>query len=212
MSFLAQGLPAEPLELLEDTTFLVPTDMGWPWWGWLLAVLVCLGVGFLGYLIGRHGPRWLGQRRNRMQGPRPGVSPEDWALQQLRSLRGDLHEDRDYDFTIEVSRILRHYIEQRHGIFAPRMTTREFLRSATQWKPFPEFAMRSLEQFLSICDGSKFARKRVQEEQMRVLLDQAERFVRQSTPEAAPTADGNGNAAAGGQPAPRPLASRTPHG
>ncbi|MGF1449879.1 MAG: hypothetical protein ACFB20_10740 [Opitutales bacterium] len=196
---LAQSLPDGPLELVEDTRFLAPTANGWPWWGYVLLVLGVVAVGVLGFLIGRYGQRWLRRRNAEPGSPGSSISPEEWALQQLRALRGDLNVERGYDFTIEVSRILRHYIEQRHGIFAPRMTSREFLQAATQWTPFPDFAVNSLQRFMSICDGTKFARKRVQEEQMRILLDTAERFVRQSAP--VPS-----QAEAGATP--RPLAGR----
>ncbi len=198
---LAQSLPDAPLELVEDIRFLAPPEAGWPWWAYLLLVVGVIAVGLLGYLVGRYGHRWLSRRKAEPGSPESSISPEEWALEQLRALRGDLNEERGYDFTIEVSRVLRHYIEQRHGIFAPRMTSREFLQAATQWTPFPDFAVRSLEQFMSICDGTKFARKRVQEEQMRVLLDTAERFVRQSASIPSQTAPGG---------TPRPLATRDP--
>jgi hypothetical protein len=177
----AVGMP-----LREDLDFLGAPGGGWPWWAWALVTLVvtmALAAGaFVAWRCWRRRQQAAGTGEDPAP-PRPGVSPEEWALEQLRALRAELSAERGYPFAISVSRVLRHYIEYRHEIVAPRMTTLEFLEATTRWKPFADYAARSLEHFLRSCDAIKFARRGAGESQLRELLDLAERFVRQSAPQ-----------------------------
>lgn len=100
----------------------------------LLILLVCLLVR---YLVRR-------VREHRM-------SPIERAWVELERLigRGLPGRGRYKDFYIELTMVVRRYIQRRYGIKAPHMTTEEFLREA---KPSDE-----LRRFLESADLVKFA-------------------------------------------------------
>jgi hypothetical protein len=61
------------------------------------------------------------------------------------------------DFYVELTMVVRRYIERRHGVKAPNLTTDEFLRAAQDSPAFPEEAIGQLKKFLESADLVKFA-------------------------------------------------------
>lgn len=87
------------------------------------------------------------------------LSPVERAWAELdRLLKRRLPEQGLFkEFYIELTFVVRRYIERTHGIRAPRQTTEEFLLSAASHKDFPQEALPQLKTFLESSDMVKFA-------------------------------------------------------
>lgn len=87
------------------------------------------------------------------------LSPRERAFAELeRLLRQKLIEKGKYkDFYIELTMVVRRYIERSHGIKAPEQTTQEFLEAAAKHPRFTKAVLDSLRHFLESSDLIKFA-------------------------------------------------------
>lgn len=87
------------------------------------------------------------------------LSPSERALAELdRLLRRHLVEKGLYkDFYIELTQVVRRYIERLYGIRAPSQTTEEFLQAAVGHPAFGAVTLESLRGFLESSDLIKFA-------------------------------------------------------
>ncbi|MGI6496195.1 MAG: hypothetical protein ACOX5G_08925 [Kiritimatiellia bacterium] len=87
------------------------------------------------------------------------LSPRDRALAELaRLIRRDLVGKGLYkDFYVELTRVVRRYIERAHGIRAAEQTTEEFLAAATGRPEFAGEVLARLRAFLESADLVKFA-------------------------------------------------------
>ena len=84
---------------------------------------------------------------------------------------------RVQEFYVELSDIVRHYLEDRFYFKAPEMTTEEFLvhlKNAHQLKPAHKGL---LSEFLVQCDMVKFAKHQPGEDEIRSSYDSAEHLV-----------------------------------
>ena len=99
------------------------------------------------------------------------MSPRERAFAELdRLLRRNLVAKRLYkDFYIELTMVVRRYIERAHLIHAPEQTTQEFLAAAAHHPHFHREAMSQLKEFLESADLIKFAGQ----EATPLLADQA---------------------------------------
>jgi hypothetical protein len=93
------------------------------------------------------------QARLRRLSPRERALVELDRLLRLRLLDQGLVKD----FYIELTQVVRRYIERAHGIRAPEQTTEEFLASAREHPRFPPAVLGSLRDFLESADLIKFA-------------------------------------------------------
>lgn len=86
------------------------------------------------------------------------VSPQDDARQELRRLLGEDRSSREMrDFYVDLTRVVRRYLEETTGIRALEQTTEECVRTVAARKPFsPETAAR-LKGFLESADLVKYA-------------------------------------------------------
>lgn len=102
---------------------------------------------------------WWVSRRASHAAPPP--SPAERALRELNELlmRNDLAQQRFKDFYVELTLIIRRYIERAHGVRAPEQTTPEFLQAAASHPAFPGPVLKRLRQFLEAADAIKFASK-----------------------------------------------------
>ncbi len=143
--------PAAQMEELRD--ILPPVDV--PFWT-LETRLAAAGIALV--LL---GCLWIAYRCwcNR---PRPAVPLPDplkvalAALVRLAGPEGDALSDRD--FAAAVAEILRRFLEARHQMAAPRLTTEEFLEMAERSNRFPQKVRDQLQHFLRRCDEMKFAK------------------------------------------------------
>ena len=87
------------------------------------------------------------------------MSPIERALYELdKLLRKGLPGRGLYkDFYVELTMVVRRYIERRYGVRAPHLTTDEFLREAGSTDRFSPSALAELKAFLESADLVKFA-------------------------------------------------------
>ncbi|MBM4149028.1 MAG: hypothetical protein FJ224_08280 [Lentisphaerae bacterium] len=90
------------------------------------------------------------------------MSPRERALHELADLlaRDLVAHDRTKDFFLELTMIVRRYIERQHGIRAPEQTTEEFLAAVRDDPRFTPEVTRRLREFLQAADLVKFAARR----------------------------------------------------
>ncbi|MFO7916046.1 MAG: hypothetical protein R6U43_10205 [Candidatus Krumholzibacteriales bacterium] len=143
-----------------------------PWALIATGAVILLGTG--GVVIYR--------RRKSRQGELPSPEAHEIALSRLkRLLERDLTGQKRYvEFTIEVSDILRGYIEDRFGIHAPEMTTEEFLHESGDSALLSPEHKKILESFLTHSDLVKFARLNPAEEDVQRTFDTCRDFINET--------------------------------
>jgi hypothetical protein len=142
---------------------------------WLLYLLGGLSVIALGVLF------WVVRAKRRpggtMASAEPVKSPLEIALDRLNHLR-DSGETLDADpYTVEVSDIVRDYLESSLRIPAKEQTSEEFLLSLQQHAQLPDVLKDHMPDFLSQCDWVKFAKQNLEKPQRETLLKTAETVV-----------------------------------
>ncbi len=87
------------------------------------------------------------------------LSPRERALRELADLlAADLPgRGRFKDYYVELTMVVRRYIERRYGIRAPKLTTEQFLAAAKGSARFPGPSVAPLGAFLEAADLVKFA-------------------------------------------------------
>jgi hypothetical protein len=136
-------------EALEAPGEPFPTPLRW--WPWLAAAggLVVLGLGVW----------WWRRRPTRPLPLATALPPHVTAQRALARLRGAPRTTpaQIEAFYVEVSAVLRSYVEARFGLHAPERTTEEFLRELEGGDVLVRDQRTELERFLSQCDLVKFA-------------------------------------------------------
>lgn len=134
--------PAGPLELLTR-------GLRWPW------VIVALAA----FVLAAAAWRWLRPRKKRQQAAVARIlSPEELANLELdRLVESGLAERDIKQFYVELTGIVRRYIERTTGIRAPEQTTEEFLREISRAQTFGRDECSRLGDFLESADLVKFA-------------------------------------------------------
>lgn len=125
------------------------------------------------------------RRRGRTPPATVETPPHERALQAIQDLRAKrLIEQGEVEaFFIELSAIVRHYIEERFGMHAPEQTTEEFIRTATSSRLLSLDHQMLVTAFLEQCDLVKFARHRPGTPEMEAAIAAAERLVRETVPQ-----------------------------
>lgn len=87
------------------------------------------------------------------------MTPGERAFAELERLltRGYLEKGLYKEFYIELTHVVRRYIERAHGIHAPQQTTEEFLQEASRHPSFKGEVLTRLKEFLESADLIKFA-------------------------------------------------------
>ncbi len=160
-----------------DIKDILPAPFSWtPWWiGFLLALI----LGFLGY--------WL-YRRSRLKEPAseqvdPGLPLHEQTLKRLDELEsmGWWQKGEVKRYYVELTDILRQYLEQRFQMAALEKTTEELVRGMEEHREL-QVHRRDLGIILENADLAKFARASLSPEDHLQSLDRVRQFVR-STPE-----------------------------
>ena len=182
-SFVAGPVYFEAPGAREPVTGAMETDpkrdlppLSWKLVGWIAAaLLVLLGVLALLVLLVKYLARRIKEHR---------MSPIERAWVELDRLRkkGLPGRGRYKDFYVELTMVVRRYIQRRYGIRAPHMTTEEFLRAA---KPSDE-----LRRFLESADMVKFAGVEATPEMADEATDSARGYLKSDAANA--DADGKG--------------------
>jgi len=174
---------AEPVGASEPLALTIPEEP-FPWW-WVGAGAAALVI-LLGGLVA------IARRSRPPPPPPPVVPPHERALDALRELskrqlpqRGEVEP-----YFVELSEILRCYLEERFGLRAPEQTTEEFLATVSntpEGRRAIEVAHRDLlRDFLNRADLVKFARDVPGADECGAAGAGAEIFVRETVPTHAP--------------------------
>lgn len=152
-------------------------------------ILVLGLIGLLALALGLLARWWLG-RQSRRTAPPPPIPPHEKALAALAALeqRTDFARAEAELFFVEVSAIVRRYVEDRFQLRAPEQTTEEFIRAASTSSLLHAEHKCLMEDFLTESDLVKFARHRPGADRMKHALAAAYRLVRETIP--APAAPG----------------------
>ncbi len=145
-------------------------------WVFPLVALLALGAALLAVRL---------FRRVREPAPPPPLPPaHDAALADLHRLlsQGWIEAGEAERFYVELSRIVRAYIERRFGLQAPERTTEEFIREASESVALSVEHRQLTCRFLEHSDLVKFARARPGAEDMQAAANSAEQLVRETIP------------------------------
>ena len=132
------------------------------------AAIVWLGMAFA---------LWRAVRRRRAVQLK--VSAYDTAMERLRALttRGAPTAEAADGWFVELSGIVRRYLEGRYEIRAPELTTEEFLPLATRSPELTAEHRALLTSFLERCDRVKFAGDRPDANESLAMLTEARGFI-----------------------------------
>ena len=157
-----------------------------PRWIWVLPLVVGLAA-----LAGWLAKRFLSKPRTILHIPPPEPAHEV-ALRALRALKnkGWIEAENVEPFYVELSNIVRRYIEDRFDIRAPERTTEEFIREAAESKDLSAAQQELIRAFLEQADLVKFARFRPTRSDMEAAFDTAERLIRETIPVSAESKEG----------------------
>ncbi len=152
----------------------IPTGNEWVWW-LLVAVAVLVVAGIVAWFIRRHLAKCSAELA-----PPPPPPPHVVAWERLQRALELIHEAEW--FCIEVSHIIRVYLEERFSLHAPDRTTEEFLLELQSSRRLAGEHKQLLANFLSECDMVKFARAEPPEQELRSLHEAASRLVGETQP------------------------------
>lgn len=149
----------------------LPPDVGgWPWWAW---VAVGLGAAWIALGVA------LVVRLRKRRAVRLKIGAYERAIERLRILedRGAPAGDAADAWFVELSSIVRRYLEGRYDIRAPELTTEEFLAVASRSAELTLAHRELLSSFMAQCDRVKFAGYRPDAAESLATLDAARGFV-----------------------------------
>jgi hypothetical protein len=146
-----------------------------PWYVWTIALIIA-GAGTIPFLLKRKkNEEILAYRR-----PAHEIAYE--ALEALKK-KEYLKHGQTKNYYIELSDIVRRYLENRFNLHAPEMTTEEFLNAVRQDKALSYEHKSLLRDFLSHCDLVKFAKYQPPQEEANLSFESAKRLVDQTKQE-----------------------------
>ncbi len=159
---------------------------------WLLALVLAAGAGW--WLARRARQRPTGEGPVTQAPPRPAHEIAYEELEWLES-SGLLGQGRIKEYHIEVSDIIRRYLEGRYAIRAPEMTSREVLEQLADtdvaWDVHDRFTA-----FLEHCDLVKFAKHRPSPTACALIVPDARALVDATLPPPEPEPEGEGEGGA----------------
>ena len=118
--------------------------------GYLAILLLLAAAGFIVWKLIRRAHRRIRLMR---------MSPRERALEDLNELLAQklVENNRVKDFYVELTMVVRRYIERQHHIRAPEQTTEEFLAAVSHDPRFDAMVVKRLRSFLEAADLVKFA-------------------------------------------------------
>lgn len=171
----AQAVAEQIASPLGPDAFLPARPLPWPLWLGITAGVALLVAGAIYGVM-----RW---RRYR-NAPAPPLQAWEVARQRLRALamRQLPQAGRFEIYYVDLSAILRYYIEDRFDVHAIEQTTQEFLAEAGKSGHFTEEQQKGLARFLRHCDKVKFARYQPSAEQMEQSFQLVAAFIEETVP------------------------------
>ena len=164
--------PARAKETLAPARGALPIVVGGLAW-WMVAALIALGLAVIAAAV-------LGVRAFRRRAVvRQRISAYEVAVRRLAALeRGGAPDEVGLDdWFVELSAIIRHYLEERFALRAPELTTEEFLQEARRAAGLSSAHREQLTAFLERCDRVKFAGYRPDADESLATLAAARAFV-----------------------------------
>jgi len=157
-SFIAGPVKFDPPAAREPVTGGMEIDpkkdfppLSWKLVGLVSAALVALAAVIIGlwWLV-----RYLARRVKEHR-----MSPVERAWVELDRLlkKGLPGRGRYKDFYVELTMVVRRYVQRQHGVVAPHLTTEEFFEVTRQAPSFPKSTLDELIDFLQKADMVKFA-------------------------------------------------------
>ncbi len=179
---VASALPdGAPLTLRAALGELGPMKRdGGPRWAWALAAIAALALA--GPFAVRAASDWRARARRRSA---YDVARE--ALDVLLMAPRPTAAEMDA-FFVELSGIIRRYLEDRFGLRSPELTTEEFLEELAESPDLVRSHQRLLREFLSRADLVKFAHFVPEPRDVEESLDSARRFLEATRDGSAPEA------------------------
>lgn len=169
------ALPSQPAQPVASPTQelapIAPPVYVFPYPPWMVASAVIaslLVVSAIVWAIVRH-------IKNRPQPPPP--TPREVALAALDALQNRVAHVEPYPFSIEVSDVLRRYVEAEFRVRATQQTSPEFLAAASASPRFSPADKTLLSSFLEKADLIKFAHIAAGSADSEQLLEEARHFV-----------------------------------
>ena len=149
-------------------------------WGVVLVLVVLAAAALL----------WRLLRRVREEVAVRRLSPRERALRELQQLlaRDLIARGQVKEFYVELTFIVRRYIERRHGVRAPEQTTEEFLGAISQDARFRPEVLSRLRAFLRAADMVKFAAHRPDAAAIEQASGTAKEYIEHDDQEAKPGA------------------------
>ncbi|MEO6872268.1 MAG: DUF4381 family protein [Chthoniobacterales bacterium] len=141
-----------------------------PWMVFCAVAAFLLLVGVTIWLV-----KWWRRR------PAKILTPRERAIDQLARIENQIETLPPYQFSIRVSDILRRYVTEQYQLPVTRQTSVEFLNTLSEKSQFSADEQTLLGDFLNRCDLIKFARYDATTEDSRLLLEEADRFVKGGT-------------------------------
>ena len=150
---------AGPVELRAGSKF------GWLWTLGTVAVLAMAGI-----IV------WKARKRRLIA--RPQLSPQELAWLELEQIiERKLAESDIKEFYVELTGVVRRYIERSTGVHAPEQTTEEFLREIIDADVFTNEDQQRLRDFLESADLVKFAAFEPDASDIETSFDRAKEFI-----------------------------------
>ena len=164
--------PTRASEALAPARGAVPIVVGGLAW-WIIAALIVVGLGLIASAI------VIVRSLRRQAVVRTRVSAYELAVRRLAALeRGGAPDEGRLDaWFVELSSIVRHYLEHRFALRAPELTTEEFLQVARRATVLSSAQRDTLVAFLEQCDRVKFAGYRPDAAESLATLTAARAFV-----------------------------------
>jgi Domain of unknown function (DUF4381) len=163
MKILAQGAIHDIAPPIDYS--LIPT--------WMIFLGSAIVLALIGLIV------WHGRKLFRKR--TPTRSARERALEELGQMDSEVERLAPYQFSIEISNILRRYVLEQFELPMPRQTSIEFLNAIATTNKFSEAETRLLTDFLDRCDLIKFACYEATTKDSRLLLDEARQFVKGET-------------------------------
>ncbi len=181
-SFSVVSVLGDKPEALRDIAGIAAWPGRVPRWVGVLALVAALAA-----IAAWVAARLVRRRSARVVAP-PPPRPHEIAWQALARLktRGWIESGAVEPFYVELSGIVRFYLEGRFRLRAPERTTEEFIREAANARVITPPHQQLVRQFLEQCDLVKFARHRPAADDMRGGLAAAETLVRETQPQPTP--------------------------
>ncbi len=142
-----------------------------------LAGLILLAILLIVYLISIFLRK---KSETRTEGIEFRRSPLEIALERLHLLESEGSVMAADPFVVEVSDVVRDYLESSLQIPAKEQTSEEFLHELASRNRLPEILKANMPSFLQQCDLVKFARQALETTQRSELLDTASSVVRET--------------------------------